>query len=146
MKMKKLMTVVFVLVGSILTFTGCDSQSLKDEWQTMTLNQSKPILVDISDGDDSREHGERMFFEAKMSDESGKDVAQLLGMQDIADIPGEDGIGSETMEERFTTMAIVFTGGDEIMISGANIYPMNQRIMQADVPQVRAIIGGTGKY
>jgi len=50
------------------------------------------------------------------------------------------------MEERFTTMSIVFSDADEIVISCANIYPINQRIMQADVPQVRAIIGGTGKY
>ena len=42
-------------------------------------------------------------------------------------------------------MSIV-SDADEIVISGANIYPTNQLIMQADAPQVRAIIGGTGKY
>jgi len=132
--------------ATLLFFTSCNAPNTEVKWETMTFNQSKPILVDVNDGDENREHGERMFFEAKMNDVNGKEVARLIGMHDIADLPGEDGIGNSTVEERFTKMSIVFSEGDEIVVSGANIYPVDQRIMQAGIPQVRAIGGGTGKY
>lgn len=112
----------------------------------MKLTQAKPVLVEVTDNDDVREHGETMFFEAKLSDESGKAVAQLLGEHTIVDTPGEDGVGDATVEERLTTMSIVFENGDEIVIQGANTYPANQKIMKADAPQYRAIVGGTGAY
>lgn len=131
---------------SLLLVSACNAPKAEATWQTMSLTQAKPILVEIADEDTSREHGERMAFEAKLNDASGKAVAQLLGMHTIVDIPGEDGVGNSAIEERFTTMAIVFEGGDEIVIEGANVYPMDQKIMQADTPQLRAIVGGTGKY
>ncbi len=116
-------------------------------WQTMTFTQDVPIIQGLSDDDDDpREHGEMMFFEALMRDTTGQVVAQLIGMMTIVDLPGEDLIGDPVVEERFTHVAIIFPDGDEITITGANIYPMNERIMQADIPQHRVITGGTGKY
>lgn len=32
------------------------------------------------------------------------------------------------------------------MVMGALVYPANERLMQANEPQMRSIIGGTGKY
>jgi hypothetical protein len=142
MKIAKYSLILF----SVIVLSSCNAPEQKGAWETITFNQSKPILVDINDGDEIREHGEQVFFEAKMSDADGNAVAQLIGMQHIADLPEEDGIGNAMVEERFTNMAIVFSDVDKIMISGAIIYPMNQRTMQIDDPQVMAIIGGTGKY
>lgn len=135
-----------VSLFSLVALTACNAPNKTAEWQTMTLIQAKPVLVEIADEDSAREHGEQMFFEAKLSDQSGKAVGQLLGKHVIADIPGDDGVGNPTVEERFTTMAVVFEDGDEIMTMGALVYPVNEKIMQANAPQVRALIGGTGKY
>lgn len=112
----------------------------------MTLIKSKPTLVEVQDLDGEREHGEKIFYEAKLSDQAGKPVGQLLVEHVIVDLPGEDGMGSPTVEERFTTLAVVFNDGDEIMVTGALVYPVNERLMQANAPQMRSIIGGTGKY
>lgn len=139
-------TLYLVLLISLAAVSACSKPAQTAAWQTMSLKQDKPVLVEVTDGDPEREHGERMFFEAKLTDESGKAVAQLLGMHVIVDIPGEDGIGDATQEERLTSMSIVFADGDEIAIVGYNTYPQNQSLMKADEAQVRAITGGTGKY
>jgi hypothetical protein len=112
----------------------------------MTLNANELEHVLVEDLDGIREHGETYFYEAKVSDEAGKPVGQLLAEQVIVDLPGEDGKGNPTVEERFTTLAFIFDDGDEIMTMGAFVYPANERLMQANVPQMRTIIGGTGKY
>lgn len=135
-----------MLLVSLSMLSACTAQNAGSRWQSMTLNQTKPILVEAADEDGVREHGEGMFFEAKLTDEGGKPVAQLLGQHTIVDTPGDDGVGDPIVEERFTSMSIVFEDGDEIVIQGANTYPMNQRIMKSEAPQYRAIIGGTGKY
>lgn len=111
----------------------------------MTLS-SKPELVEVSDGDGMREHGEGMVYEAVLTDQSGTAVGQLLGMHTIIDIPGKDAVGDPNAEERITLMSMVFGDEDEIEIQGANTYPMGERVMKPDAPQYRAIIGGTGKY
>ena len=133
------------VLASLFAVASCTAPSVPS-WKTMTLIQAKPVLVEIADEDGAREHGERMAFEARLSEPSGKAVGQLLGIHTIVDLPGEDGVGNQAIEERFTTMAVVFEDGDEILIEGANVYPVDQKIMQEGVPQVRAIIGGTGKY
>lgn len=135
-----------VLVASVLIATGCSGTKAGTEWQTMTLIQAKPVLVELSDGDDVREHGEGMVFEAELDDQGGKPVARLLGHHLIVDTPGDDGIGEPSLEERFVTLSLIFESGDAILVQGANVYPPDQRILKADAPQYRAIVGGTGAY
>lgn len=135
-----------VLVSSVLVGAGCSGTKETSGWQTMTLIQTKPVLVEVADGDGIREHGEGMVFEAKLNDQSGKPVAQLLGHHTIVDTPGDDGIGDPSVEERITTLSIVIDNGDEIVAHGADVYPADQKIIKADVPQYRALIGGTGTY
>ena len=144
---KTMKTTIFAMfLLTLAAVSGCNAPSPASTWQTMTLIQAKPTLADIADTDNVREMGEGMSFEAKLSDESGKAVAQLLGMHTIVDTPGEDGVGNSTVEERFTTMAIVFDGGDEIMVHGSLVYPIDQKIMVVNEPQYRAVVGGTGRY
>jgi len=146
------------LVLSSLIFTlisnGCtqsDTQPTNEQaevvaWQTLSFSQDVPILLEVYTDKSQRKHGDRIFFEANLRDSTGEIAAQLIGMMTIADIPGDDSIGQISMEERFTTMEIIFPDGDVISITGANVYPVNQVIMQAQMPQQRVIVGGTGKY
>ena len=135
-----------LLFISLVIINACNAPDKSAEWQSMTLIKSKPEHVLVDDLDGTREHGEKIFYEAGLSDQAGKPVGQLLAEHVIVDLPGEDGVGSPTLEERFTTLALVFDDGDEIMVMGALVYPANERLMQANEPQMRSIIGGTGKY
>lgn len=137
---------VTVLVASVLIAIGCSGTEEGTDWQTMTLIGAKPVLVELSDGDGVREDGEGMVFEAELDDQSGKPVARLLGHHLIVDTPGDDGIGDPSLEERFVTLSMIFESGDAILVQGANVYPADQRLLKADAPQYRAIVGGTGAY
>ncbi len=137
---------VTVLVASVLIAIGCSGTEEGTDWQTMTLIGAKPVIVELSDGDGVREDGEGMVFEAELDDQSGKPVARLLGHHLIVDTPGDDGIGDPSLEERFVTLSMIFESGDAILVQGANVYPADQRLLKADAPQYRAIVGGTGAY
>jgi hypothetical protein len=128
------------------THDSHDHASNETTWQTMTFTQDAPSFRDVSDGDDKREHGEMLIFGATLRDTTGQVAARLIGMMTIVDVPGIESFNNTAIEERFTHMAIIFPDGDEISISGANIYPFDSRIMEVNVPQQRAIIGGTGKF
>lgn len=136
----------WAVVVSMLIVPACSAPSADQTWQSMTLVQSTPELVEISNGDGMREHGEGMVFEASLSDESGKAVGQLLGEHTIVDIPGKDAVGDPAVEERFTWMSLVLEEGDEIEVQGANTYPIQKKEIEPDAPQYRAITGGTGRY
>lgn len=135
-----------LLFISLVALTACNAPNKSAEWQTMTLIKSKSELVEVHDLDGTREHGEQVFFESELTDQVGQKVGQAIGMMVIVDIAGDDGVGNPEIEERFSTLAIVFEDGDEIMTMGALVYPVGERLMQANLPQMRAIIGGTGKY
>ena len=135
-----------ILFIPLFVITACNAPDKQAEWQTMTLYGSSVVLIEVHDGDEMREHGEQLFYEAKLSDQAGKSVGQALGMAVIVDMPGDDKVDKPATEERFVTMAIVFEDGDEIMTMGAFEIPENEKYVPTNVPQSRAIIGGTGKY
>ena len=135
-----------VIGASLLAVPACSWSPAGSTWQTMTLIQSRPNYVEVSDGDAVREVGEGLVFEAALRDESGKPIGQLLGENTIIDLPGEDGVGNANVEERFTRLSFVLQNGDEIVVQGANTYPLAKREIKADAPQYRPLIGGTGRY
>lgn len=134
-----------LLISALALLSACQTPP-PVAWQKLTLEQSKPILVEVHDGDGVREHGEKVFFEAKLKDPAGQVTAQMLGMMVIVDLPGNDGVGDPAVEERFTWVSVIFPEGDEIVVQGANIYPAGQTIMKPQAAQTRAIVGGTGKF
>ena len=112
----------------------------------MNLVQEKPILVEGLDGDNVHEHGDVMVFEANLKDQNGLKVAQLLGQHTVIDLPGNDGIGDPSMEERFVNLAFVFTNGSKVFVQGASVYPEGQTSIKENIPQFRAIVGGTEAF
>ncbi len=134
-----------LLISGLALLSACQTPP-SAAWQTLTLQQTKPILLEVNDGDGQREHGEKAFFEAQLKDSTGRVAAQLLGMMVIVDLPGNDGVGDPAVEERFTWVSVVFPEGDEIVVQGANVYPAGQTIMKPQAAQARAIVGGTGKF
>ena len=121
--MARVLSLSFLFIPLVI-ITACNAPDKPSDWQTMTLFKSKSELVEVHDLDGTREHGEQMFFESELSDQSGKPVGQAIGVTVIVDIPGEDGVGSPRIEERFSTLAIVFDDGDEIMTMGALVSPI----------------------
>ena len=137
-----------LLCTSFLILAGCSAPHKPAEWQKMTLISGGPSssVVEVRDLDGTGGHGEQMFFESDLTDQAGNKAGQVIGMTVIAHIGSEDGAGNAKFEERFSTLAFVFDDGDEIMALGSFVYPEGATHLQGNVPQMRAIIGGTGKY
>jgi hypothetical protein len=135
-----------MIAASMLILPACSLSPSDATWKKMLLVQSKPTYAEVSDGDNVREIGEGLAFEAALRNEGGKVVGQLLGENTIIDLPGEDGVGNANSEERFTRLSFVLEDGDEIIVQGANVYPVAKREIKADAPQFRAVTGGTGRY
>jgi len=137
-----------LLFISLVIFTACNAPDKSAEWQTMTLYGTNGIIVGVNDGDGTNEHGEQTFFdfEARLNERTGKLVGKIIGMTVICDLPGDDGVGNPEIEERFATLAIIFEDGDEIMSTAAFEFPANEVKLKNNNPQLRTIIGGTGKY
>lgn len=138
----------FLFFGLLQLMNACNAPDKSSEWQTMTLYGTNGVILEVNNGNGTREHGEQTFFdfEARLEDKTGKLVGKIIGMTVITDLPGDDGVGNPEIEERFATLAIVFENGDEIMSTAAFEFPANGIKLKNNNPQQRTIIGGTGKY
>jgi hypothetical protein len=124
---------------------SCQNQS-SSAWQTLTFIQDKPLLTHVNLGDTAHGHGDGMAFEAVLKDTAGTAVGEVLGWIITVDIVDGDSANPVYITDRIGTM--VFKLGDEnkIIASGGTSYKKGQVLMEQQVSQKRAVVGGTGKY
>ena len=110
--------------------------------QTLTLMQDLPIVTHIELGAEGSTHGDIRAFEAVFRDGNGASGV-ISGMLVTVEIPiGENGL----FIDRISQIVIDFGGVDTIVIAGKSVYPYGADEMTIDLPQVRAVVGGTGHY
>ena len=82
-----------------------------------------------------------LAFEAAVSGDNGiKGTMQgLLVTVDIAE-------GDDQFEDRTGQIYFDFGNGNSLVVAGHSTYKGNGQEMEASVPQLRAVIGGTGDY
>lgn len=109
--------------------------------KTIKLHQDTPKLTVIDVGAKGKSHGDMVAFEAKVHGENGLNgiMNGLLITVDLVE-------GDETLEDRLSQIDIDFGGGDSLVISGKAVYPGGESEMTKGAPQLRAVVGGTGKY
>jgi len=103
--------------------------------------QAQPKLVHIDVGTDGASHGDLMAFEATFTTEDGGSGI-LSGILITVDIPEGDGV----FFDRIGNIALDFGGVDSLVVGGHSTYVAGVGEMAVDLPQVRAIIGGTGRF
>lgn len=103
--------------------------------------QAQPKLVHIDVGTDGASHGDLMAFEATFTTEDGGSGI-LSGILITVDIPEGDGV----FFDRIGNIALDFGGVDSLVVGGHSTYAAGAGEMAVDLPQVRAIIGGTGRF
>lgn len=103
--------------------------------------QAQPKLVHIDVGTDGASHGDLMAFEATFTTEDGGSGI-LSGILITVDIPEGDGV----FFDRIGNIALDFGGVDSLVVGGHSTYAAGVGEMAVDLPQVRAIIGGTGRF
>jgi len=73
-------------------------------------------------------------------------LGKLTGLVITVDIPEPDGVN---FKDRIGHLAFDFGSGNSVVIGGLSVYPFDgsaESEFEKNVPQIRAIIGGTGDY
>ena len=133
-----------VLVAALLsamTIFGVGEASSEVAVKIMKFHQSAPHLSTLDAGQAGRSPGDIVAFAATVKGEDGL-TAELNGYDVIMDIAGE----TEQVEDRFTYVVVNFGDNSTMIVAGRSTFsPASPEIANGS-PQVRAIIGGTGKF
>lgn len=125
---------VTLCVSSLPSYAG-------DAIRSFTLLQERPTLTDINLGSNGKSHGDMLAFEAAVSGENGLKgtMSGLLITVDIAE-------GDADFEDRIGQIVFDLGNGNSLVVAGRSIYKGTNQEIDADAPQIRAVIGGTGEY
>lgn len=135
--MRALLTLVTL---ATLAATAVSSNAAEAK-RTLKLHQEKPVLAHLDMGETGNSHGDILAFEAAISGENGLkgQMQGLLITIDIAD-------GEDTYEDRSGQIYVDLGDGNTLVVAGRSVYKGTEKEIEAGVPQIRAIIGGTGDY
>jgi len=112
------------------------------ERTTFKLHQDAPALAQIDVGGSGRSHGDMLAFEAALTAEDGT-KGTMSGVLITVDLP--DAAGDE-FEDRIGQIAFDLGGSDSLVVAGESVYSPDAAEMNPAQPQLRAVIGGTGRY
>lgn len=123
-----------------LTLAALSTSAMADK-RVIKLHQDKPTLTQVDFGAAGSSHGDMLAFEAAVSGDNGvKGTMQgVLVTVDIAE-------GDDNFEDRTGQIYFELGGGNSIVLAGHSVYKGNAQEMEANTPQLRAVIGGTGDY
>jgi hypothetical protein len=130
-----------------IALVSCENKT-SNQWTTLSLVQDKPVIVNINlnEKDTTKDAGDEFAFEAKLRDTANNEVGTVLGMLVTVTLPHNAGVDSNNQEEKLSEIAYHFSDTDGLVVEGINGYAVNSPVMPINVPQLRAIVGGTGKY
>jgi len=106
------------------------------------LRQEVPVLTHVDVGGEGRSHGDMLAFEAAVSGEDGT-KGTMSGILITVDLPDADG---DVFEDRIGHIVFDLGGSDGLVVAGESVYAPKASEMNTGEPQLRAVIGGTGRY
>lgn len=110
--------------------------------ETFSVTQEKPELVHIDLGKEGASHGDMLAFEAGFTTPDGK-KGTMNGLITTVGVP--DGAGDKFFD-RLADIVLDFGDANTLVIAGRSVYAVGAGEMVVDAPQVRAIVGGTGRF
>jgi hypothetical protein len=110
--------------------------------EKFTVTQSAPMIEHIDLGAQGASHGELLAFEAPFTTADGKEGV-MSGIIITVALP--DGPGG-VFFDRIGNIVMDFGGIDSLVIAGKSLYGTGEGEMNPNMPQVRAVTGGTGRY
>lgn len=129
---------VLILMGSALP----GSRANADELKTFAIEQDVPVLAVVDVGTVGRSHADMLAFEAAIVADDGT-KGTLTGVLITVDLPIGPG---DIQEDRIGQLVFDLGAGDSIVVVGASVYAETATEMDVDLPQVRAVVGGTGRF
>jgi hypothetical protein len=108
-----------------------------------TIHQDVPSLVHVDLGQDGHSHGDLLAFDAPIQATNGE-KGKVSGFVLTVDIPEME---HEIFQDRIASIVFDLGNANTLVISGNAVYPHQGELeMVKNNPQIRAVVGGTGKY
>lgn len=110
---------------------------------TLVLNQQPPSLRPVDGGAAGVSVGDVLFYEAPITGEHGESgtLTGLLMMADVADPETGD-----LDADRLGQLSFDLGNGNSLLAIGETVYRSENIEMTANLPQLRAVVGGTGVF
>ncbi len=126
---------------STMTIFCIGEASSESAVKMMKFHQSAPDLSTLDTGQVGRSPGDIVAFAATVKGENGL-TAMINGYDVIMDVAGE----TEKFEDRFTYVVVDFGDNSTMVVAGRSTFSPTSPEIANNSPQVRAIIGGTGRF
>lgn len=110
--------------------------------QTFTIYQDKPDIQHIDLGTPGMSLGDVLAFEASFATKDGK-KGKILGMVTIVSVPTGP---NDPFIDRIISAVLDFGENDTLIVGGKSVYKKYQGEIKDNVSQIRAVIGGTGRF
>ena len=110
--------------------------------QTFTITHGKPEITRVDIGVPGMSVGDLFGFEAPFTTQDGK-MGRIYGIVTIVSIPTGT---NDPFIDRLSSGVLDFGKNDTLVISGKTVYGTYQGEIKDNEPQLRAIIGGTGRF
>ncbi|MCP4382580.1 MAG: dirigent protein, partial [Hyphomicrobiales bacterium] len=112
------------------------------ERMMFTVQQDVPALAAVDIGIDGPSHADMLAFEAAIEAEDGA-KGTLTGILITVDLPVE---ADDIHEDRLGQLVFDLGSGSSLVVAGESVYAREATEMDADRPQIRAVVGGTGRF
>ena len=131
-----------LLAGLVISGSACAETN---STRTLVVREDPPAVETFTltpSGAPETPPGSLRVFNAPLTTDEGI-TGTLIGTGVRAGFT--DSQSGEQIEERLGTL-VFHLGGDQLVVVGGATYPLAEAEMQFDIPQVRAVTGGTGTY
>ncbi len=110
--------------------------------QTFTITQGKPEIKHVDIGVTGMSVGDLFGFEAPFTTKDGK-MGRIYGIITIVSIPTGT---NDPFIDRLSSGVLDFGKSDTLVVTGKTVYGAYHGEIKDNEPQLRAIIGGTGRF
>lgn len=110
--------------------------------QTFTITQGKPEIKRVDIGATGMSVGDLFGFEAPFTTQDGK-MGRIYGIVTIVSIPTGT---NDPFIDRLSSSILDFGKNDTLVVNGKTVYGTYQGEIKDNEPQLRAVIGGTGRF
>lgn len=128
-----------------IQLVGLDTEPTAAQQKTLTLEQALPYLVYVDVGSEGASQGDILAFDAEVTSTDGL-LGKLSGLITTVEIPEP---GEVPFQDRISHMVFDLGGANTLVVGGKAIYPVGVGLtseFEKNLPQIRAILGGTGEY
>ncbi len=132
------------LFGSVL-MAACGAHSSNPSTETFSVYEDAPKLSLLDVGAPGKSLGDVYHFSAPLHSERGGPVTgEVIGSKTLVKVATD---ANPNLERRATLLFFTFAGArDQIIAFGAADYSPAAAEFDAELPVVRPVLGGTGKY